>query len=486
MRSTIVLSACSMLAISSAEAGTLSLSNQDNNLSLTIYNQNLSLVKDVRTAELASGRNDIIFDGVAQRIQPETAIIYGDGIKVSEQNYSYNLMSYTNFIQNSIGKTVTTIRQNPQTGENIMDKAVLVGYANEKPILRFDYGIEPNFPGRVVFNSVPDGMSNKPILAAQIENQQSGRKNLHLAYLTEGLSWKTDYVANVIDNDELNLTAWVTINNESGIDYENAKSQLVAGDVNVVHQHFRPMMKTMALARNAAVDGAVYDSVEPESISSYELYTLPNITTIKDKQTKQIALIEKNNVAYEKEFNLSSPFYFGGYDEHEFEKQHPSITYVVKNTVDANLGVSLPGGVVRFYENDKNNNLQFIGSDSINNTAKEDTLRLNLGDAFNISVSGKIKKISQKELSRKPRNLCYDVKKLVTYEVEINVNNAEKNANTLIFTQNFPKEYNITKESLPSETKNATTRQWKIPLAAESKSTLSYTVEVTQTEGVCD
>lgn len=486
MRSITSLLACGILAISNAQAATLSLSNQNNSLSLTIYNHNLSLVKDLRSAELDGGRNEVIFDGVAKQIQPETAIIYGSGIKVLEQNYSYNLMSYNNFVRQSLGKTVTAIRTNPQTGENISEKAKIIGYAENKPILQFSYGIEPDFPGRIVFNEIPVGMSNKPTLAAQLESQQSGRKNLQLAYLTGGLSWKTDYVANVVDNNKLNLTAWVTINNESGIDYENAKIQLVAGNVNTVQHAFRPQMKMAGASLGMVADNALYESIEPESLNSYELYTLPNVSTIKDKQTKQIALIEKNDVTYNKEFNLNSPFYFGGYDQNEFEKHHPSITYVVKNTAESNLGVSLPSGTVRFYENDKNGNLQFIGSDVINNTAKEDTLRLDLGDAFNISVSGKVKKINQKELSRLPRNHCFDVKKRKTYEAEITVNNAEKNANTVIFEQNFPEVYTITKESIPSESKNATTRRWKIAVPAESKAVLSFTVDIVQTEGVCN
>lgn len=479
----------SLLPAFANAAEPLVLSNKNNNLSISIYNQNLSFVKDVRPADLSGGVNEVIFDGVAQRIQPETAIIFGDGIKVMEQNYNYHLLSYQNFVEQSIGQEVMTVRTNPENGENIYEKAVLIGSADGKPILRFSYGIDTNFGGRVVFNKIPAGMSNKPTLAARINVTGGGNKNLHLAYLTDGLSWKTDYVVNVNSADKLNLTGWVTITNNSGIDYENAKIQLLAGDVNVVRSYgARPMMKAMAF--NGIASDAMGASVEPETVNSYEVYTLPTTATIKDHQTKQIALIEKADVTYQKEFNLQMPIYFNGQGD-EFEKRHPSITYVIENTSDSNLGISLPAGIMRFYEKDKGGNLQFIGSSHIANTAKEDTLRLNLGDAFNISVSGKNKKVKEEEVSRKKvvnhagRN-CYDIKKRKTYAVEITVNNAENTDNAIILTQHFNDEYKIVEENVKSTEKNAFERQWKVDAAKNSKTPLRYTVELTKTFGSCD
>ena len=471
----------------SAQAEPLVLPNADNSLSLSIYNKDLALVKDIRPATLNSGINDIIFDGVASQIQAETAIIYGEGIRVREQNYSYNLMNYENFINQSIGQDVRTVQLNPENGENIYDNAKIIGYAGGKPILQFEYGIESNFPGRVVFENVPAGMSNKPTLAAKLEATKSGNRNLYLAYLTSGLSWKTDYVANVKDTDKLDLTGWVTISNNSGIDYERAKIQLIAGDINIVRsQSARPRM-VKAMAFNAVMtDGMGAESITPESINSYELYTLPDITTIKDKQNKQIALIERNDVKYKKEFQLNSQLSFGSFRHDEFEKHHPQIFYVIENTAASNLGISLPTGVIRFYENDKNSNLQFIGSNHINNTAKEDTLRLNLGDAFNISVSGKVTAGKEKELSRKPENKCTLITKLRSYNAEITVNNAEDTDNTVVIEQYFPEKHAITNESIKSESKNISTRVWKMNVAKNSKETLKFSVDITVDNRVCD
>ena len=188
----------------------------NNTLSLSIYNSNLALIKDSRPARLESGVNEVIFDGVSRDIQPETAIIYGQGIKVLEQNYSYNLINEDNLIKQAVGKEVLTVRESPDDGENIFEKAVILGVDSGKPILRFKYGIETDFNGRVVFHEIPADLSNKPILAAKINSNSSGDKLLNLAYLTSGLSWKTDYVANINNKTSLDLTGFVINSNPTG------------------------------------------------------------------------------------------------------------------------------------------------------------------------------------------------------------------------------------------------------------------------------
>lgn len=486
MRNHILLSAVFFALSAPAYANSIILPTTDNSLSLTIYNQNTALVKDIRPASLKSGVNEVIFDGVARQIQAETAIIYGDDIKVSEQNYSYNLMSYDNFINRNIGNQVRTVLTNPKNGENIYDQAELIGYANGQPILRFSYGIESNFPGRVVFDNVPAGMSNKPTLAAKLDVKNSGNKNLYLAYLTSGLSWKTDYVANIKDDHSLDLTGWVTISNNSGIDYERAKIQLIAGDVNIVRApEARPLMAKM-VAANSVMDESVAFGVSEEALNSYELYTLPSITTVKDKENKQIALIEKNGVKYKKDLTLSSPFYFSDSRISEFKKRHPAIVYVINNTAKSNLGIALPAGIVRFYENDRSGNMQFIGSNRISNTAKEDEIRLNLGEAFNISLSGQVTKTKEKEIERKPQGKCAVIKTKKSYDVEITVNNAEDNKNTIVIEQDFPTEdYAISKESVKSKQINSYTRRWEVEVSKNDKAELKYSVDITYSNAEC-
>jgi hypothetical protein len=455
------------------QAATLTLSDKDNTVSLSIY-KNLALVKDMRTSNLRTGINDVIFDGVAQQIQPETAIIYGKSITLLEQAYDYDLMTYNNLIDKSVGQEVTTVRENPQTGENIFAKATLIGSLYGKPILRFSYGIDANFPGRIIFNEIPAGISNKPTLTAKLNSTKDGEQKLYLAYLSEGLSWKTDYIANVTDNKTLDLTGWVTITNESGVDYKNAKIQLIAGDVNVPKPNRPLAVRSMDSVRTMSA-AALAPLSYIEEINNYELYTLPNTTTIKDKQNKQIGLIAKQNVSYDKEFTLSSQLLLN--DSSEFNNIHPTISYVMQNTAAANLGISLPEGTMRFYENDKNGNLQFIGAGRINDTAKNDTFKVSLGKALNISAKGKLQKTAEKELSRTKRGGCVDATFLQTYQAEVIFNNGENSEATVIFEQPFTGNFKITAENIGSKAKNAQTREWHIKIPAESKKTLTFSVE---------
>lgn len=483
---------------SAAFSAPLVLQNSDSTLSLSIYNQNLTLVKDDRQTDLKAGVSEIVFDGVAKLIQAETALVYGQDIKVLEQNYSYNLMTNYNMMNRSVGEEVTTVRVNPEDGENIFEKARLIGIADGAPVLQFPYGIESEFSGRIIFPKIPDGLSNKPMLTTRIDNAQAGRKTLHLAYLTGGISWQTDYVANVTGKEKMNLTGWVTINNHSGIDYNKAKIQLISGDVNSASNGTvtvrAPRVMMMAKAYSAEADMAESVSITPESLSSFELYTLPNVTTIKDQQAKQIALLEKKDVVFKKIFALNSPLniyvrnkFVPDGQTGEFEKAHPSVTYEITNDAASNLNISLPKGVVRFYENDKNGNLQFIGSDNIGNTPKGEKAKLNLGKAFNLTVKGKLTETEDTENSRKntAKKNCYEVKKLRSFSAEVTFSNAEKDAQNILFTQNFPEDYKLLKESLKSSSENAFTRKWNVNIPAKSKTTLTFTVAVPYTRSLC-
>ena len=129
--------------------------SQKSDLEISIYNNNLALVKDRRTVDLKQGINDIAFEGVATQIKPETALLDAPGIKVLEQNYDYDLLTANNIIDKSVGQTVKTVVSNPTTGQNIYDSAEIVSAVYGQPLLKFNYGIETHFPGRLVFEKLP-------------------------------------------------------------------------------------------------------------------------------------------------------------------------------------------------------------------------------------------------------------------------------------------------------------------------------------------
>ena len=209
--------------------------NKNVDMVVSIYNNNLGFVRDTRNVALGAGLNSIAFEGVASQIKAETAVLTGSGVNVLEQNYDYDLLTPNNILEQFVGKEVKTVIQNPTTGENIFDKAVVLNNNYGAPILRFSYGVEANFPGRVVYDKVPSSLRVKPTLVVNLNNADAGSKNLELAYLTNGISWKADYIAEIKSDEELGLNTWITLNNETGADYENATVQLVSGSVNQVY-----------------------------------------------------------------------------------------------------------------------------------------------------------------------------------------------------------------------------------------------------------
>ena len=225
----------------------------------------------------------------------------------------------------------------------------------------------------------------------------------------------------------------------------------------------------MAKASRAMDSYAAAESAPAsENLSGYHLYNLPLKTDIKDKQTKQISLLEKNDVAYKKEAYMRSPLYFNYNSAAEFKQVHPDMVYVLQNTEAGNLGLPLPSGIMRFYENDNDGNMQFIGENSISHVAKGEEMRLNLGSFFNVFVSGKIAKISKLSENRTQEEgeACATLTARYAYDAEVTFNNADLHAQEVVFEQNLGGEAKVENESLKGSLKDAGTYVWKVTVPA--------------------
>lgn len=461
------------------------------NLEISIYNNNLALVKDSREINLEKGNNNVSFEGVASQIKPESVMILGKNINVLEQNYDYELITAQNIVTKSVGSEVKTVIQNPTTGENIFGRAKLLSASGTKPVLEFDYGIETDFSGRLIFEKLPENLNEKPTLLAKIYSPQAEVQELLLAYLTNGISWKSNYVALIKNSAALDLTGWVTINNKSGVDYNNAKIQLIAGEVNQEYEvEFRAinMAKSFAMADSVATVEEAGVGGAPEQISSYQLYTLPNRTDIKNSQTKQMSLFEKNGVKYQKEGRLTSSLYFNNSRKAEFKQKHPKMYYILNNTEEGGLNIPLPAGTIRFYENDSNDNMQFIGESRVNNAAKGEKLELQLGDMFNVFVNGKITDVIDisETKKRSSGNGCYYAELVKDYIVEVEAFNGGDNPAKIVFLQNIDQNYQIVDESIKGANKNIGQYEWEIGIPKNDKTKLEYTVRVKSEERVCN
>jgi len=275
---TVATTSALMLTISQAtavEAELRTTLEDQQSVAVTIYNENLALVKDTRKIKLDKGQQQLAFRGVSARMRPETAMLRNtdnpSGLRILEQNFDFDLLTPQKMLEKYVGKTIRIARMNPATGVENIEEAVVLS-TNGGTVVRMGDRIETNPGGRFIFDTVPANLRDKPTLSIQLQQNKSGTDDVELSYLTGGLSWKADYVAELsADESRLDLLGWVTLNNQSGANYNNATMQLVAGDVNQVQPTAAMMhkrMETMAMAESADM------GMVQESLFEYHLYTL--------------------------------------------------------------------------------------------------------------------------------------------------------------------------------------------------------------------
>ncbi len=444
--------------------------NANADVNLNIYNNDLALVKDTRKAELKMGNQKLFIEGVSAQLIPQSVFVLGQDINVVEKNYDYNLINKSNLLDYYIGKEVQAVSQNPQTGKDIYQKATVLANNGGSAVLKFANGVDANYSGRIIFDDVPKSLSAKPQLQVVLDNAIQGPKELELVYLTTGLSWQANYIANVTGDESLDINTSVTLTNNSGVDYQNAKIRVVAGDVNKVQapaireayaDEAAPMYKSMSFG--ATMAGA---SNTAQAVADYYYYELDTNTTIKDKQSKQVALFNKNNVKYKKTYKLASPLYISrSANKSEFEKLNPSIVFNITNDAASNLDVLLPSGVIRFYE-DSNDNTTFLGEATIAQTSKGETLELALGKTSDIYAKAKILNVDKVS------------KDISDINAEVLLQNSSKEEKEVIFEQNIYGDWKILEENYASVKKNSRTAQWSVMVPASGQVLISYKLRV--------
>ncbi len=450
-------------AAAAAEERQIGLDRQTG-VAVTIYNQDLALVRDSRQVELAAGENSLAFIDVSALMRPETALLGADGVGLSvlEQNFNFDLLTPEKLLEKSVGRTVRVITTNPQTGEEKTEEAVVLSVAGGV-VLQIGDRIETMAPGRIVFDGVPPNLRARPTLVIDADSDKAGIVTAQLNYLTGGLSWAADYVAQLSpDEKTLDLNGWVTLTNQSGTSYQNAKLQLVAGDV---HRIQEMMIKTMDMAAGAPAQPA--PQMAEEGLFEYHLYTLGRPTTIAENQTKQVALLTAGKVPVEKEFrfsNISNGSYY--YALGEQERVNATVFVSFKNTEDANLGLPLPKGTVRVYKADSAGQVQFVGEDAIDHTPKNEDVRLTLGQAFDVTARARQTRFEQ--ISDRVYESAY----------EIEFKNAKQQPVTVALVEDIPGEWRMLEESAKHEAVNAFRARWEVIVPAEGSAKLTYSVRI--------
>ncbi len=468
----LLLSICASMA-TAAEKEMLTTLDDQKSVAVTIYNENLALVKDARSVVLEKGFNLLAFRGVSARMRPETALLRSldaaGKLNVLEQNFDFDLLTPQKLLEKYVGQSIRVASMNPATGVETIEDAVVLS-TNNGVVLKIGDRIETNVRGRFIFDRVPSNLRDKPTLVIQLQNRLDKKQDVELSYLTGGLSWKADYVAELsAKDDSIDLLGWVTLNNVSGTAYKNARMQLVAGDVNQVRPEPKALMK-MARAEMVMEDAA--GSMQQESLFEYHLYTLGRPTTIADNQKKQVSLLTANTVPVKKEFLLEGQDYYYRSSYGDIgQKMKVGVFVQFKNEEEAGLGLPLPKGVVRVYKKDSAGNAQFVGEDRIDHTPKNESVNLKLGDAFDVTAD-------KKQLHFKKRTAIAQYNYAFESAYRITLKNAKTEAVTVTVREPVPGDWKMLNSTHDHEKVAAGTAEWQVPVPAEGEVTLEYSVLV--------
>ena len=446
-------------------------------LAVTIYGDNLALVRDQRELRLPAGDLDLAFQEVAATIRPETALLRNltepKNFWVNEQNFDFDLLTPQKLLDKYVGRTVTVVTpipnpDGPGVRERREEAEVLA--AGGGTVLKFPDRIETAAPGRIVFPGVPGTLRARPTLVINLHSGADRPQKLELTYLTGGLSWQADYVASLApDENSLDLSGWVTLTNQSGIAFPGATLQLVAGDVHRVEPPRRPepaMAKSMLGAAGRAPE------MKEEGLFEYHLYTLDRPTTLKDNQTKQVALLTARGVPLRKEYVLKGEgFYYQGRYPDLGDKQKVGVFIQFDNRPESSLGMPLPKGVVRVYQRDSAGRPQFVGEDAIDHTPRNEPVRLRLGDAFDLTA--RRRQTDFKSLG--PQGQYPNV-----YEsaYQVDLANAKQEPVTVTVQEPLRGDWEIVQNSLPFTKESSGLAQFLVKVPAGGKATLIYRARV--------
>ena len=439
--------------------------NQQTDIAVTAYNNGIALVRDVRELDLPQGEVELRFMDVAQQIRPETvglrSLAQSGSVVILEQNYEYDLISPQKLMEKYVGKEVKLINFSNELGFD--EKSAELLSMNEGPVYRIEGQIFLGHPGNVVVPEIPDNLIAKPSLIWQLKNDL-GAQQLEATYITNGISWRADYVLTLAKNDKsLDVSGWVTMDNQSGAAYNNARLKLVAGDINVVQA--RLSRRERSAGGRVLAEGAE-EMPREEAFAEYHLYTIPRRTTIKQNQSKQVALLSGSGVQCEKvyEFRGMVEFYSNRFPA--MKDQHVDVFLKFKNEEANGLGIPIPAGIMRIYQEDSEGMLQFAGEDRIDHTPKDEEIRLRMGKAFDV-VADRIQKDYKKVSDR-----------VHEAEFEIIVRNHKEQDVVVDIVEPMPADWSVLSKSHDFVKKDAHTAVFSVPVPKDGEATVTYRVRV--------
>jgi hypothetical protein len=432
--------------------------NNQKSVSVTVYNDNLGVIKDERNINVKSGTSEIKISDVAKQIDPTSVHIKING-DVLEQNYQYDLVSLDKILEKYTDHNIKLIDDK----DNVIQGKLLSSSGGQLVLQKDDGGLLmiPNTQKyRYSAGSLPEGLITKPTLVWTVKSKSSGNQNIEISYQTGGLSWHAEYVAVLNkDDNKLDLNSWVSIDNKSGATYKNATLKLVAGDINLVRNQ---RQNQYAPSQVMAMQKAVQPQFQEKPFFEYHIYNLQRPTTIADNETKQISLFEASDItAAKKYYYHSGNTYYGSFNPVQNDKVDVILEF--NNSEKNNLGMPMPKGIVRVYKSD-GNSLEFVGENQIDHTPKDENINLKIGEAFDILAD---------EVQKENTKIADNV-----YEqsYEITLKNRKDEDVTVEVDRTLGNYWKILSSSLPYEKKDAQNIVFKAPVKKNSETKLTFKV----------
>lgn len=463
-------------------------------VAVTIYNNNLALVQDVRQLNIANGRSRIEFPDVSAQIRPETLSFYAPNTAIIEQNFDFDLLTPVKMMEKAIGQTVTLIRTNPATGAEKRERAkvlstaggVVIQIGNRIEVLRDD-----GLPVRVVFDRVPPNLRARPTLSVNLQSSRAGTRPASIRYLTPGLGWSADYVALYNDaKGTVDMQGWVTLTNNTGTTFHRADTMLVAGSPNASQGRDRGPSVRRNNNRSMVRPGT--EAANREQLGDFYLYPISGRTTIANAQTKQVSFLDVQGVPARKVYTRSV-----GWLTNESRPVNVSSEIAFSSSRDQGLGDALPAGTVRFYQKDKSGTPQFIGENGIGHTPMGSELSLKTGDAFDIFVQTEVESRNRINSGEWEKGYRYrviedgvtvregEVEYPTTYYrtvMRYTLTNAKSAPVEVDLTQNglmrwWGNDVRIPSEDVKGRQVNADTRKWTVSVPAEGERVVRVTFD---------
>jgi hypothetical protein len=468
----IALGCAAVTAVGAQTSEQITTARDRQSVNITIYNSNLGLVRETRRLTLSPGRIALRFADVTAQIRPETvhlaSLTAPTALRILEQNYQYDLLNPAKLMDKFVGREITLVLRRYQNNTESFEpvQATLLSN-NGGQVWRINgqIVINPSNIAEMRFPDLPKNLVATPTLVWDLENRDSGSQNIEASYLTSGMSWKADYVLLVNSDDTRgDLQGWVTLTNSSGATFENARLQLVAGDVNRVSND-RDYALAGAMMRKEAASESQF---QEQGFFEYHMYTMQRPATIRESETKQVSLLEAAGFEVKKEFVVNGQrHYYSGYNNPGQPIKEKVGVYVQFRNSQANkLGMPLPAGTVRLYKKDDKGNQQFIGEDRIDHTPKDEDVRVKVGDAFDVVAE------------RKQTDYKVIARNIYEYAYEIKIRNHKEGPVTVVVNEPIGGDWEMLSSSFEAKKTAAFAAQFNVTVAKDGEATLSYRVRV--------